>query len=318
MVSTLLYPEIKPYKHYFIDVDVPHSLYVEECGNPNGLPVIFIHGGPGAGCTEADRRFFDPAKYRVILFDQRGCGRSTPLAELSNNTTPHLIADIEKIRLQLGIDRWVVFGGSWGSTLSLAYTQTHPDVPLALIIRGIFMATSKELSHLNIMGMRAFYPEEFERFVNYLPEGKRENVFESYYELMTTGEFDTRADAAKEYSDWHMNGVCLNEIALGMEPDEDPQSILAATVIECHFMVNGCFFEPDQLLNNLAKIEHIPMTIIQGRYDLLCPPEAAWKLHKALPLSELHINQKAGHASRDPGNGDLLVEATDAVSLQFS
>ncbi len=315
-MTTTLFPSIEPYNHFYLDLDSVHSLYVEECGNPEGIPAVFIHGGPGAGCSADDRRFFDPARYRIILFDQRGCGRSLPLAELKDNTTQYLIADIEKIRQHLKINQWVVFGGSWGSTLGLAYAQAHPGIPLALILRGVFLGTQSEIDFFTDYGMGRFYPQEYLRFKQYLPKQYQDNPDVGYYKLMTTGDKESRVAAAKSYTAWPMACLSLTPGSVNLS-EEEPEAALAEALLEVHYMVNQCFLSPGQLMDGMDKIQHIPTKIVQGRYDLITPPIAAYEVHKALPNSELNIINTAGHYSRDPGTAEGLVDATNSIAASL-
>jgi proline iminopeptidase len=314
-MRNFLYPKIQPYAQFYLDVTHPHSLYVEECGNPNGLPVIFIHGGPGAGCSEDDRRFFNPDTYRIILFDQRGCGRSKPSAELDNNTTNYLINDIELIRGHLGVQQWIVFGGSWGSTLSLAYSEYFPDPVLALVLRGIFFGSEEEINSLsNGCGMSRFYPEEYLVYKNFITTDKQDNLHAAYYDIMKNGALPEKYKAANNFVNWDMRGVSLVAPPKINDPESQSDNILAEALVQCHYMVNGCFLETDQIINNISKIAHIPTTIVHGRYDMLCPPQKAFDLHQALPNSELYFTQKAGHASRDEGTGEKLVETMNKLA----
>jgi proline iminopeptidase len=313
-MQTSLYPKIEPYNHFYHDVTAPHRLYVEECGNPKGLPVIFIHGGPGAGCSKDDRRFFNPEKYRIILFDQRGCNRSTPLALLENNTTDHLISDIESIRIHLNIKKWVVFGGSWGSTLSLVYAETHPDPVYALVLRGIFLGSEKEFEHLNSGGMSRFYPEEFLTYQAFIPKEKQNNLHLAYYDIMTNGSQIEKLEAARCFTNWDMRGVSLAAPYMLIKQEECTTEILAEALIQCHYMVNRCFLKDGQIARNITKISDVPTTIVHGRNDMLCAPEKAYELHQALPDSELFFTQKAGHASRDQGTKEKLIETMDKLA----
>lgn len=314
-MRNFLYPKIKPYSHFHIAATHPHSLYVEECGNPDGLPVIFIHGGPGAGCSEDDRRFFDPTKYRVVLFDQRGCGRSKPLSLTENNTTQDLINDIEMIREKLGIQQWIVFGGSWGSTLSLAYSQHNPSAVLALVLRGIFLANRGEIDYLNSGGPGSFYPQEFQEFKNFISTDKQDNLHQSYLDIMQFGKPAEKLKAAETFVTWDMRCVFLDNPPEGLiDSTNHPEMLIAEALIQCHYMVNGCFLKPGQLIENATKIAHIPTTIVHGRYDMLCAPKVAYDLHQVLPNSELFFTQHAGHSSRDEGTGEKLVETMDRLA----
>ncbi len=314
-MKTYLYPEVEPYSHFYHDVTPPHRLYVEECGNPSGLPVIFIHGGPGAGCSKEDRRFFNPDVYRVILFDQRGCNRSTPLALLENNTTDHLINDIESIRIHLNIKKWIVFGGSWGSTLSLVYAQAYPETVLSLVLRGIFLGTKGEIRHLNSGAMSKFYPEEYLTYEALIPEEKQDNLHLAYYNIMKNGSQPEKLEAARRFSNWDMRGVSLAAPFTPIERENSSIEMLAEALIQCHYMVNSCFLKNEQIKRNITNIIHIPTTVVHGRYDMLCAPKKAYELHQALPHSELFFTQKAGHASRDEGTKEKLIETMDKLAI---
>ncbi|PHR55702.1 MAG: prolyl aminopeptidase [Robiginitomaculum sp.] len=307
-----LFPPIAPYHVFSFEVSSLHTLYVEECGNPNGLPVIFLHGGPAAGCSEADRQFFDPEKYRIILFDQRGAGRSTPLASIEDNTTNDLIKDVEALREHLGIDKWVVFGGSWGSTFSLLYAQAHPDRALALILRGIFLSTKAELHHLFQNGMHKLFPEEYETYRDYIAPEKRGDLLAAYCELVQSDDEAIRTEAAFNFVNWEANGMT-------MPPQSGLVDINVATdiangIIECYYLANQCFIAEGQILENIDTIKHIPIYIVHGRFDSICTPSSAWALHKAHGNSVLNITKDAAHASREPSTASVLVDYTNTVA----
>lgn len=313
-----LYPEIEPYQTRRLAVDDLHSLYVEECGNPAGLPVVFLHGGPGAGLSSFHRRFFDPARYRIVLFDQRGAGQSTPFAELIDNTTAHLVADIEAIRELLGIERWVVFGGSWGSTLALAYAQAHPERTLGLVLRGIFLGRPQELRWFNEVdgGAGQIFPERWARFAEFIPPAERGSMLDAYWQRLTGSDEAVRLAAAQAWSAWE--GGCL---ALEHDPDapgefEDPHKAVSLALVEAHYFRHAVFLEPDQLLRDIGRIRHIPATIVHGRYDIICPARNAWDLSQAWPEAELHI-VLAGHSAADPAIVDQLVQATDRLADRY-
>lgn len=308
------YPALEPYKSSFIQVDAEHSLYFEESGNPKGKPVLFLHGGPGSGTKESHREFFDPAVYRIILLDQRGSGKSTPHASLNNNTTWHLVEDIEFLRNKLGVDKWVVFGGSWGSTLALAYATEHPGRVKGLILRGIFLCRPKEITWFYQFGAHHLYPDEWERYVAAIPESERMNMVEAYYRRLTSENTEIRLTAAKAWARWE--GACLS-----LMPDAeyfkyftaDDHSVAVAR-IECHYFMHNGFFKTDNyLIEEINKIRErkIPGIIIHGRYDVVCPLENAWELHRAWPEARLEIIQNAGHSASDPGITDALVRAAD-------
>jgi proline iminopeptidase len=307
-----LYPAIEPYDQGMLPVSPVHTLYYEQSGNPEGLPVVFLHGGPGGGTVPDYRRFFDPAAYRIVLFDQRGSGKSTPHANLEDNTTWHLVADIERIREHLGIDGWHVFGGSWGSTLALAYAQTHPERARALVLRGIFLCRPKEIRWFYQEGASAIYPDAWEHYVKVIPGAERDDLLGAFHRRLTSDDEAVRLEAARAWSVWEGSTSKLY-------PDEDfiahfgdPQFALAFARIECHYFMNNAFFETDNyLIENVGKIRHIPTVIVQGRYDVVCPLMSAWELHRAWPEAELKVIPDAGHSALEPGTRSALVEATD-------
>ncbi len=307
-----LYPEIEPFDSGFLKVSALHTLYYEQSGNPSGKPVVFLHGGPGGGANPKCRRFFDPAIYRIVLFDQRGCGKSTPHAELTDNTTWDLVADIERLREHLAIDRWQVFGGSWGSTLALAYAQTHPDKVTELVLRGIFMLRRWELEWFYQKGCDALYPDAWEAYLNAIPEVERGDLMSAYHRRLTSTDAKTRVDAARAWSVWEGATSYLWQDKSHIESSAEDEFALAFARIECHYFVNGGFFEhDDQLLRNVDRIRNIPTVIVQGRYDVVCPLRSAWDLHRAWPEADLRIVQDAGHSAFEPGNMHELLEATD-------
>jgi proline iminopeptidase len=307
-----LYPDIEPYQSGFLQVSPLHKVYFEQCGNPNGKPVVFLHGGPGAGCNARSRRFFDPNHYRIVLFDQRGSGRSTPHAELTDNTTWHLVADIEALREYLGVERWQVFGGSWGSTLALAYAQTHPERVSELVLRGIFMLRRWELEWFYQQGCDAIYPDAWEEYLRPIPEVERADLMGAYYRRLTSADPATRLAAAKAWSIWEGGTSFLNPSPDYVNSTGADAFALAFARIECHYFVHGGFFErDDQLLHNVHKLKNIPAVIVQGRYDVVCPLRSAWDLHRAWPQAELKIVGDAGHSAFEPGIAHELVGATD-------
>lgn len=307
-----LYPPISPYATGFLPVDSLHTLYYEECGNPNGQPVLFLHGGPGSSINEKHRQFFDPSYYRIILFDQRGAGKSTPHACLEDNTTWHLVDDIEQLRHHLKIAQWIVFGGSWGSTLALTYAIQNPTKVKALIVRGIFLCRSKELYWFYQYGAHHLFPDVWETFLRPIPEAERDDLIHAYYERLTSEDKQVRHDAAFGWSAWE--GATLRllfdpELFTSFTADEHADALAR---IECHYFVNGAFLPTDNwIIENAPIIQHIPTTIIHGRYDVICPLENAWELHKALPQSRLFIIPDAGHAGSEPGTLHQLIESTD-------
>jgi proline iminopeptidase len=307
-----LYPEIEPYDSGMLKVSDLHTIYYEQSGNPNGKPVVFLHGGPGGGTNPKCRRFFDPAVYRIVLFDQRGCGKSTPHAELKDNTTWHLVNDIERIRTHLGIERWQVFGGSWGSTLALAYAQTHPGQVTELVLRGIFMLRRWELEWFYQKGCDALYPDAWESFLHAIPEAERGDLMSAYHRRLTSDDAQVRLKAAQAWSIWEGATSYLWQDPSHIASSGQDEFALAFARIECHYFVHGGFFEhDDQLLRNVDRIRHIPAVIVQGRYDVVCPMRSAWDLHRAWPEADLRIVQDAGHSAFEPGNIDELVQATD-------
>jgi proline iminopeptidase len=310
-----LYPDIEPYDSGFLQVSPLHSIYYEQCGNPKGKPVVFLHGGPGAGCNAKSRRFFDPARYRIVLFDQRGCGRSKPHAELTDNTTWHLVADIERIREHLGIDRWLVFGGSWGSTLALAYSQTHPGRVTELVLRGIFMLRRWELEWFYQKGCDAIFPDAWEGYLAAIPPVERADLMGAYYRRLTSPDSEVRLAAAKAWSVWEGGTSFLHPSADYIAATGGDEFALAFARIECHYFVHGGFFdEDDRLLRDAHRLRHIPAVIVQGRYDVVCPLRSAWDLHRAWPEAELRIVGDAGHSALEPGITHELIAATDRFS----
>jgi proline iminopeptidase len=313
-----LYPEIEPDRSQRIAVDTLHELHVEECGNPRGLPVVFLHGGPGAGVSPYHRRFFDPARYRIVLFDQRGAGKSTPRGELHDNTTAHLVHDIETIRTRLGIERWLVFGGSWGSTLALAYAQAHPTRVLGLVLRGIFLGRPDEVRWFSELdgGARWIFPERWSRYLAHIPAQEHAELVEAYWRRLESKDESVRIAAALAWDDWEGGSTTLlhDPIAAG---SEGPDSALVHARTEAHYFRHACFLEPDQLLHDVGRIRHIPATIVQGRYDIICPPRSAIDLANAWPEATLDI-VLAGHSAADPAIVDALVRATDAMADRFA
>jgi len=306
-----LHPDILPYAVHRLAVDDRHALYVEESGTARGIPALFLHGGPGAGCEPYHRRFFDPTRYRVVLFDQRGAGRSIPHADLSDNTTWHLVADIERIRELLGIERWLVFGGSWGSTLALAYAQTHPERVSALVLRGIFLCRDDEIRWFYQEGASRLFPDYWADFVAPVAPGDRHDMLGAYHRLLTGTDDIARMAAAKAWSTWEGRTATLLPNPSVVNHFGDPHVALSLARIECHYFVHQAFLRPGQLLEDAARLAGIPTVIVHGRYDVICPLENAWALHRALPGSELVIVPDAGHAASEPGIRSALVQATD-------
>ena len=302
-----LFPPILPIRHGMLAVDELDTLYWEEVGNPNGIPVLFLHGGPGAGLSPQHRRFFDPHSYRVILFDQRGAGKSTPLGEWRNNTTQLLIDDIERLRAMFGIERWLVFGGSWGSTLALAYGQAHPERCLGFVLRGIFLCTAAEIDWF-LHGVRWFYPELYEDFVAPIPEAERGNLLQAYCDRLLCDDPEVYWPAARAWSRFEGRRVFLLP-----QEEEVPSDTLDLGVgrLESHYMANGGFLDDDQLIRNLERIRHLPAVIVQGRYDVICPPLSAWRLHRAWPGARMRMIPDAGHGALESGIARALVAATE-------
>ena len=309
-----LYPAITPYAKGRLKVSSLHDLYYEECGNPQGKPVVFLHGGPGGGITPAMRRFFDPRRYRIVLFDQRGCGKSRPHASLVENTTWDLVADIEKLRTHLQIDRWQVFGGSWGSTLALAYAQSHSKFVTELLLRGIFLLRRSEIDwfYQSEFGAAALFPDRWENFIAPIPPRERADMVAAYYRRLTSRSAKVRAIAAHAWSIWEAATSYLRADPKDIAKFDNPELAAAFARIECHYFVNRGFLKhEDQLLRDVPKIRHIPAIIVQGRYDVVCPMRSAWTLHRAWPEAEFKIVDDAGHSAFEKGNARELVAATD-------
>ncbi len=307
-----LYPEIEPYRSGRLRVSPIHELYFEESGNPQGKPVVFVHGGPGSGTEPTQRRFFDPAHYRILLFDQRGAGRSTPHASLVDNTTWHLVADMEALRQHLDIGRWQVFGGSWGSTLALAYAQTHPDRVTELVLRGIFLLREREINWFYRGGAAMLFADAWEDYLQPIPPEERADPIAAYHKRLTSENAAVRVEAAHAWSLWEGRTSKLLPDAGMVARMTQEQFSLALSRIECHYFVHHGFLRGDnQLLEDMHKIRHIPGVIVQGRYDVVCPLDSAWALHRAWPGSDLRIVPDTGHSAMEPGNVHELVSATD-------
>ena len=310
-----LFPNIEPFNTFHLPVSDLHTIYVEESGNKNGKPVIFLHGGPGGGVDPKYRRYFNPDKWHIIMFDQRGCGKSTPFAELKENTTWDLVDDIEKIRNHLSIDRWVIYGGSWGSTLSLAYSQTYPDSCKALILRGIFLVRKKEIHWFYQEGASKIFPDDWQSFIAPIPIEKRDNLLEAYYNLLIGKDSSKKIEAAKAWSTWEGSTVRLIQDKDFIGDFSDEKFAEAFARIESHYFMNNAWFNSDNhLIENVDKIRHIPAVIVHGRYDVICPVENAWELHQAWPESELHIIPDAGHSIFEEGIKDKILEYTEKFS----
>jgi proline iminopeptidase len=310
-----LYPPVEPFESSMLDLDDGHRMYWEQCGNPHGVPVVFLHGGPGAGASPVHRQFFDPAHYRAVIFDQRGAGRSTPPGCLDGNTTPNLIADMERLREHLGIARWIVFGGSWGSTLALAYAEHHPQRCIALVLRGIFLCRPSEIDWF-LHGMRNIFPERWREFANFIPVAERGDLLTAYHRRLLDPDSAVHLPAARRWSVYE--GSCstlLPNSALVAEFSSD-RVALGLARIEAHYFVNRIFLPDDFLLANVDRVRHIPAVIVQGRYDAVCPPVTADDLHSAWPEAEYHLVPDAGHSAFEPGiRSRLLSTMEKAKSL---
>lgn len=310
-----LYPEIQPYDTGMLSVSDRHTIYYEQAGNPEGKPVVFLHGGPGGGSNASYRRYFDPERWRVVLFDQRGCGRSTPYADLEENTTWHLVADIEALRSRLGISKWAVFGGSWGSTLALAYSQTHPEACTELMLRGIFMLRAKEIQWFYQAGASYLFPDAWEDYLRPIPPDERGDLVNAYHKRLTSDNAAVRQAAAQAWAVWEASTSRLIPSPDAKARFAQGRFSEAFARIECHYFVNRGFLErEDQLLTNVHRIRHIPCVIVQGRYDVVCPMTTAWELHKAWPEAQLVVVPDAGHSAAEPGIVDALVRASDTFA----
>ena len=313
-VLRILYPPLVPYDSGMLDTGDGHQVYWEVCGNPAGKPVVFLHGGPGGGCGPSHRQLFNPEKYRIVLFDQRGCGRSLPHARLEANTTWDLVADIERLRNLLGITRWQVFGGSWGSTLALAYAQTHPERVSELILRGVFLVRQRELDWYYQEGASWLCPDRWEQFLAPIPVAERGDLVGAYRRRLTGTDEAAKLEAARAWSLWEAGTITLAPNPALLEQFNDAYFALAFARIENHYFVNKGFMEEGQLLTNAGRLKDIPGVIVQGRYDLATPARSAWELHQAWPGAQLHLVEGAGHAYSEPGILDKLIEATDRFS----
>ncbi len=307
-----LYPPIEPFCTGHLKVSDKHEIYFEECGNPEGKPVVFVHGGPGGGISPNYRQFFNPDKYRIILFDQRGCGKSRPYASLEDNTTWDLVEDMEKLRKHFGIDKWQVFGGSWGSTLSLAYAETHPEHVSELVLRGIFLVRKQEIDWFYQQGASAIFADAWEPYFNHIPEDERHDFVTAYYKRLTSEDAEVRVAAARAWSIWEGSTSKLFPDLNLLNRFGDATFAEAFARIECHYFINRGFMRNDsQLLDDVHKIRHIPTVIVQGRYDVVCPMTSAWDLHRAFPEAEFNLIADAGHSAHEPGITAALVGATD-------
>jgi len=309
-----LYPHIEPFRTGFLRVSDVHEIYFEESGNPDGKPAVFLHGGPGGGTDEKMRRFFDPKRYRIVLFDQRGCGRSRPQASLVDNTTWHLVADIERLREHLGIKRWLAFGGSWGSTLALAYAQTHPQRVTELVLRGIFLLRKWEIDwfYQDPGGAASLFPDLWEEYVSAIPQDERADMVRAYHKRLTSDDPQVLRKVAKSWSIWEGATSFLRLNPEYVAKFQEDEYAAAFARIECHYFINRGFFRTDsQLIEDVGRMRHIPAVIVQGRYDVICPMKSAWDLHRAWPEADLRIVPDAGHSALEPGNVHELISATD-------
>lgn len=305
-----LYPEIKPNQSHSVDVGDGHLIYVEECGSEDGVPLVYLHGGPGAGCEKSHRRYCDPEKYRIILLDQRGSGRSEPHASLEHNSTQALIDDLELVREKLNIDKWVLMGGSWGTTLALTYAQMHPEKVLGLILRGVFLGRKQDIDWLYDEGTRKIFPDYWQEFIQPIPKDERDNLVEAFYARLTGQDELARMAAAKAWSVWEGKAATLEPNPHIVEQFSSPHIALSMARISAHYFINQCFLEENQLIENVHKLEGIPGIIVHGRYDMICPLENAWTLQNLWPTCELHVVRDAGHSASEAGIIDALVKAT--------
>jgi proline iminopeptidase len=312
-----LYPEIEPFNKNTLKVCDMHSIYYEECGSPEGIPVVFLHGGPGSGCNPTQRRFFDPKYYRIILIDQRGCGRSTPQGELTNNTTNDLVNDLEIVRHHLGIARWHVFGGSWGSTLALAYAVKHASHIISLVLRGIFLSRTSELAWF-LGGVQHFYPEVWHNLINYLPEAERSDVLSAYAKRIFSDDMQINVPAAIQWNAYESSIMRLKPSEASNTAPKTPEEIIkeqpievARARVQIHYIQHQCFIDGDAILNEVTRLNSIPTVIVQGRYDMVCPPTTAWELARAMPHAEFVMIADAGHSAMETGVTSALVAATE-------
>lgn len=312
-----LFPDIKPNAQHRIAVDPPHELYVEESGNPNGIPVLVVHGGPGGGCEDYHRRFFDAERHRVILMDQRGAGRSSPLAEFSGNTTQKLVDDMETVRAFLGVDRWILFGGSWGSTLSLVYAQSHPDRVLGLVLRGIFLCRPRDIHWFYQEGASRVFPDYWRDFLAPIPEDERGDLVTAYYRRLTSSNELEQIQAAKAWSIWEGRCATLHPNPRVVEHFGHPHVAIALARIECHYFMNNAFLDDNQIVRDAALLKDIPGIIVHGRYDMVCPLDNALALSQAWPEADLRIIRDAGHSASEPAIIDALMRGVDEVAAKL-
>ncbi|WP_421841123.1 prolyl aminopeptidase [Marinobacter algicola] len=312
-----LFPDIKPSVQHRIAVDPPHELYVEESGNPDGIPVLVVHGGPGGGCEDYHRRFFDAERYRIILMDQRGAGRSSPLAEFAGNTTQKLVDDMETVRTFLGVDRWILFGGSWGSTLSLVYAQSHPDRVLGLVLRGIFLCRPRDIHWFYQEGASRVFPDYWRDFLAPIPEGERGDLVTAYYRRLTSSNELEQIQAAKAWSIWEGRCATLHPNPRVVEHFGHPHVAIALARIECHYFMNNAFLEDNQVVRDAGLLKDIPGIIVHGRYDMVCPLDNALALSEAWPEADLRIIRDAGHSASEPAIIDALIRGVDEVAAKL-
>ena len=312
-LADVLYPPIEPHTTGMLQVSDVHTIAWEQSGSADGIPVVVIHGGPGGGGQPSYRQYFDPAAFNIIQFDQRGCGKSTPYAELEGNNTQASVSDLEALRAHLGLEKWHVFGGSWGSTLSLIYAQHHPERIMSLVLRGIFMCRKSELHWFYQDGASHLFPDAFEPYRNHIPTEEQSDLISAYYKRLTSDDVEVRRAAAKEWTRWEMATSRLFPDPEYLEKADDLDFAVAFARIECHYFINGIFVEEGFILKRAKTIEHIPTVIVQGRYDVVCPPRSAWELHKAMPQSRLVMVPDAGHSMGEVSIARELVAATDAL-----
>ena len=319
MSRRTLYPTLEPFDSGYLSVSGLHEIYYEQCGNPRGKPAVFLHGGPGGGGDVTPRRFFDPVRYRIILLDQRGCGRSRPHAELRENTTWDLVADLEALRSALNIERWLVFGGSWGSTLALLYAEAHPARVTELVLRGIFLLRPAEIAWFYQQGASELYPDAWEPYWNFIPAAERDDMVQAYHRRLTGPDPKVALEAARRWSIWEGSTSHLLASASTVERFGADRFALAFARIEAHYFVNQAFMaEPNQILRDVGRLRQIPAVIVQGRYDVVCPLRSAWELHRAWPEAELRIVPDAGHSAFEPGIVHELITATDKFALEYA
>jgi proline iminopeptidase len=313
------FPPIHPYKTHLFTVQSPHQIYVEECGNPQGLPILYLHGGPGSGCSEKSRRLFDPNRFRIILFDQRGSGRSLPHAELTENHTAALVTDIEFIRQQLSIERWAIFGSSWGATLGLVYAQSYPEQVIALLLASIFLARNKDTEWLyGGNGVNRIFPDYWQDFLAPLPKNHQHHPVYQYYEILTGEDEVAQMHTAKTWATWEARCAKINPDHAYIEERSQSHLALSFARLECYYFINNCFLEPNQILRNMHRIQHIPGILIHGRYDMVCPLSGAWELYQSWPASELDIIPASGHSTSEPGILDAVIRLGGQLWERFT